>query len=370
MIWKLTQNRDWQSLEKQFSWVADMKDVAQHKSHHAEGNVAIHTQMVLDQLSQNPRYETLLEQEKEILWAAALMHDVEKRSTTQEEGYGNISAKGHARRGEYTARNILFQDIPTPFEIREKVVSLVRFHGLPLWLMDKLEPAKKIHAVSLRANTRQLRMLAEADARGRICEDTGELIESLELFEMFCKDEGCWDKALEFPTTNARYEYFNTIDGYIGYVPYDDFKCEVTILSGLPGMGKDHYIQSLKSDMPVISLDAIRRKHKYSPTDRSATGRVVQEAKEQARIYLRKKQGFIWNATNITRLMRQQLVDLFTLYGAKVKIVYVEKPYEVWRKQNRNREFQLPENVLDKMLQKLEIPQLIEAHEVEYMIES
>ena len=141
------------------------------------------------------------------------------------------------------------------------------------------------------------------------------------------------------------------------------------MLSGLPGMGKDHYIQSLKADIPVISLDAIRRKHKYSPTDKSATGRVVQEAKEQARVYLRKKQDFIWNATNITRLMRQQLVDLFTLYGAKVRIVYVEKPYDVWRNQNRNRESQLPENVLDKMLQKLEIPQLIEAHEVEYMVE-
>jgi predicted kinase len=369
MIWKLTQNKDWQSLEKQFSWVADMKNVIQHKNHHAEGNVAIHTQMVLDELTKMPRYETLSEQEQEILWAAALMHDIEKRSTSQDEGNGNISANGHARRGEYTARNILFRDIPTPFDIREKVVSLVRFHGLPLWLMEKLEPAKKIHAVSLRANTRQLKMLAEADARGRICEDGEALIESLDLFEMFCKDEGCWDKALEFPTASARYEYFNTIDGYIGYVPYDDFKCEVTILSGLPGMGKDHYIQSLKPDIPVISLDAIRRKYKYSPTDRSATGRVVQEAKEQARVYLRKKQDFVWNATNITRLMRQQLVDLFTLYGAKVRIVYVEKPYEVWRSQNRNREFQLPENVLDKMLLKLEIPQLIEAHEVEYMVE-
>lgn len=78
---------------------------------------------------------------------------------------------------------------------------------------------------------------------------------------------------------------------------------------------------------------------------------------------------FVWNATNITRLMRQQLVDLFVLYDAKVKIVYVEKPYDVWRKQNRSREHMLPEDVLDKMLAKFEIPQLTEAHEVEYIIE-
>ncbi|NDV93905.1 poly(A) polymerase [Dysgonomonas sp. 521] len=369
-IWKLTQDKDWNALEKQFGWVNDMKDVPQHRTHHGEGNVAIHTQMVLDELAKSPQYNALTEQEQEILWTSALLHDVEKRSTSQDEGYGKVSANGHARRGEYTARTILFRDIPTPFHIREKITSFVRYHGLPLWLLEKVEPAKKIHEVSLRISTSQLKTLAQADAKGRICEDLPQLLESLELFEMFCKDEGCWGTPLEFETPNARFQYFNSIDGYIGYVPFDDFKSEVTMLSGLPGMGKDHYIQSLNKDIPVISLDAIRRKHKLSPTDRSATGWVVQTAKEQAREYLRKGQDFIWNATNITRLMRQQLVDLFTLYDAKVNIVYLEKPYEKWRSQNRNREFPLPENVLDKMMQKLEIPQLVEAHDVKYIVEN
>jgi len=368
MIWKITQNKEWSLLEKQFSWVADMKNVPQHKRHHAEGNVDIHTQMVVNELENLASYQSLEAQEKEILWAAALLHDVEKRSTSQDEGNGNISANGHARRGEYTARTILYRDIPAPFYIREQIVSLVRFHGLPLWLMEKEEPAKKIHEVSLRVNTKFLKIIAEADTRGRICEDKQALLDSLELFEMFCKEQGCWGNALEFPTANARFKYFNSIEGYIGYIPYDTFRCEVTILSGLPGMGKDHYIQSLKTDIPVISLDAIRRKYKYDPVDKTGTGRVVQEAKEIAREYLRKGQGFIWNATNITQLMRQQLVDLFTLYDAKVKIVYIEKPFEKWRKQNREREYMLPEYVLDKMLFKLEIPQATEAHEVEYII--
>lgn len=368
MTWKITQNKDWQSLEKQFSWIAEMKDTPQHTLHHAEGNVAAHTMMVLNELVNLPGYEQLPEQEQEILWASALLHDIGKCWTSQDEGDGCISAKGHARKGEYIARTILLRDMPAPFHIREQVASLVRFHGEPLWLMEKVEPAKRIHEVSLRLNTQHLKMLAEADAKGRVCEDTGHLLESIELFEAFCKEQDCWGKAIEFSTTNARFQYFNSIDGYIGYVPFDDFKSEVTMLSGLPGMGKDHYIQSLRTDVPVISLDALRRKYKYSPTDRSATGRVVQEAKEQAREYLRKGQNFIWNATNITRLMRQQLVDLFTLYDAKVKIVYLEKPYDVWCRQNKNREYPLSENVLDKMLQKLEVPQLTEAHEVEYLI--
>lgn len=368
MIWQLTQNKDWATIEKQFSWVADMKNVNQHKVHHAEGNVATHTQMVIDELLNNSIYQNLDEQAKEILWAAALLHDVEKRSTSEDLADGIINANGHARRGEYTARTVLYKDVPTPFSIREQITSLVRFHGLPLWLMEKPAPAKKVHEVSLRLNTKHLKLLAEADARGRICEDLGSLLDSLELFEMFCKEQGCWEQAKDFATSNARFRYFNTPDSYVDYIPFDDFKCEVILMSGLPGMGKDHYIQSLDKDIPVVSLDAIRRKNRISPTDKSGNGWVVQTAKEEARTYLRKGQNFVWNATNVTHQMRSQLVDLFVSYGAKVKIVYIEKPYEVWRNQNRSREYPLPENVLDKLLSKLEIPQLTEAHEVEYIV--
>lgn len=369
MIWLLTQNKEWTTLEKQFSWVADMQFVPQHELYHAEGDVATHTRLVLEQLTGLADYNTLSLQDKEILWAAALLHDVEKRSTSVDEGNGEISSHGHARRGEYTVRTILYKDIPAPFVIREQIASLVRYHGLPLWLMEKPDPARKLSEASLRLNTWHLKLLSEADARGRICHDLDSLLQSLELFELYCKEQQCWGKPKEFATPNARFHYFHTPDSYVDYVPFDQFKCTVTLLSGLPGMGKDHYIKSLGKDVKVVSLDDIRRKHKIDPTDKSGNGWVIQTAKEEARSYLRKGEDFIWNATNITRQMRSQLIDLFTDYGAKIKIVYIEKPYELWRKQNASREYQLPENVLDKMLGKLEIPQLTEAHEVHYIVD-
>ncbi len=368
MIWKLTQNKEWDALEKQFSWVADMKYVEQHKAYHAEGNVANHTRMVLEQLEHMDEYNCQTEQDKEIIRAASLLHDVEKRSTSLDEGNGSISSLGHARRGEYTSRTVLYRDIPTPFYLREQVASLVRFHGLPICLLEKEQPEKKIVEVSLRLNTRHLAVLAEADARGRISTDVDNLTERVELFRLLCMESGCWGKPREFATAAARFRYFNTSDSYIDYVPFENFKCEVIMMSGLPGMGKDYYIRSLEKELPVISLDEIRRKNKISPTDKSGNGRVIQTAKEEARGYLRKGQDFVWNATNITQQMRRQLTDLFVSYGAKVRIVYVEKPYDVWRPQNRNREYPIPENVLDKLLSKLEIPQLTEAHEVEYVV--
>lgn len=369
MNWKFTNYRDWQFLSERFQWIRDMENTSQHTVHHGEGNVAIHTQMVLNELIASPGFGMLTELEQEVLWTAALLHDVEKRSCSVDEGEGRISAYGHARKGEYTARTILYRDIPAPFALREQIASLVRFHGLPLWLMEKENPEKKVAEVSLRLDTCLLKLLALADIRGRICRDSEQLLETVELFELFCQEKNCWRQARAFATPNARYHYFNQADSYIDYVPHDGFDCEVTLLSGLPGMGKDYYIRTAGKDLPVVSLDAIRRKNKLSPTDKAANGWVVQTAKEEARCYLRKKQDFIWNATNITAMMRRQLVDLFTSYKAKVRIVYIEKPYMIWRKQNQDREYVLPEHVLDKMLQKLEIPQLTEAHEVVYLVE-
>ena len=368
MNWKLVEDKSWCSLEQQFEWVREMNTVQQDIRYHAEGSVAEHTRMVLEALQQSSAYHSLSTLEKEIIWTSALLHDVEKRSTSVDEGEGRVSGKGHARKGEYTVRTILYRDCPAPFHIREQIASLVRYHGLPVWLMEKPDSVKKLCEASLRVDTLLLKMLADADIRGRICEDKNELLEALELFEIFCREQDCWKKPREFATDYARFHYFHTEDSYIDYVPHEQFKCEVTMLSGLPGMGKDYYIQSAGIDVPVVSLDVIRRKHKLSPTDKSANGWVVQTAKEEARTYLRKGQDFVWNATNITRQMRAQLIDLFVDYGAKVKIVYLEQPYHIWRQQNKSREYALPESVLDKMLDKLEVPQLAEAHEVVYHV--
>ena len=160
MNWKLTDNKNWDSLEQQFRWVQDMNFVMQHYLHHEEGSVAVHTRMVLEALQQQPEYRALPAQEQEILWAAALLHDVEKRSTSVDEGGGIITSKGHTRRGEYTARTILYRDIPTPFHIRETIAALVRYHGLPVWIMERENPVKKLCEASLRVDTRLLKMLA------------------------------------------------------------------------------------------------------------------------------------------------------------------------------------------------------------------
>jgi predicted kinase len=368
MIWSLTRDRSWDSLEKEFDWVAGMKGIVQDPRHHAEGDVAVHTRMVLESLHGLEQFQKLAIQMQEVLWASALLHDVEKRSTTSIESDGSITSRGHAKKGEYTTRDILYRDVPAPFFLREKICALVRYHGLPLWIFDKSHPEKALYETALRIEMPLLAMLAKADVLGRICNDQRELLERVGLFEAFCQEQQCWTSPRTFASSLARFVYFQKEDSSPDYNPYDDLKGKVTMLCGLPGMGKDRYINKHCPDLPAISLDDIRRKHKLKPDDPSATGWVVQQAKEQAKVYLRKGEPFVWNSTNITKQMRSQWIDLFVSYKARVNIVYMEVPYKEWIKQNSNREHPVPTNVLKRLLGKLEVPTLDEAHDVQYVV--
>jgi predicted kinase len=361
-------NKNWNELCNEFDFIADMHGVQQSPVHHAEGDVAIHTKMVLHALTGLPEYQALPEQVQHMLWISALLHDVEKRSTTFTEPEGAIVSPGHAKKGAATARQILFTQFNMPFAEREQIVNLVRYHGLPIWLMHKPNPQKALLKASLVVNTAWLAILAQADMLGRICKDQYEMLERIQFFEAYCHEQNAWGQPYPFGDGLSRFTYFRKEHESPDHITYDNTICTVIITSGLPGMGKDTYIQSQYKDWPVVSLDAIRQEYKLKPDDRSATGWVVQQAKERARVYLRAKQNFVWNATNITRQMRSQLIDLFTSYNATVRLIYVERPYKTWLAQNKARQASVPQNIMNKLLFKLEVPSPSEAHEVEYIV--
>lgn len=96
------------------------------------------------------------------------------------------------------------------------------------------------------------------------------------------------------------------------------------LMCGLPGTGKDTWIGKNHPELPVVCMDDIRRQMGIKSTDNQ--GQVVQAAREQARVYLRAKQPFIWNATGITAMLREKQIRLFEEYHASVRIVYLETP--------------------------------------------
>lgn len=367
-MWTISENKEWNYLEQQFSWVRDMEATPQDPKHHAEGNVAVHTKMVIDALRGLEAYRKLDEQSKEILWASALLHDIEKRSTTVIEADGSISSPGHAKKGAQTARLILYRELPAPFAIREQVVGLVRYHSLPLWLLEREDPLKTLIRAAFEVNTEWLAMLARADVLGRICADQADLLYRIDCFEEFCKEHQCWGEERSFANAHAKMRYLHTDDAPVDYIPFENPEFEVIMMSGLPGAGKDSYIKKHFKDKPVISLDGIREEWNVAANDRTENGRVIQEAKERAKALLRKGEGFVWNATNTTRQLREQLIQLFITYRAAIRIVYLEVPYRKLNSQNKGREAVVPQRALERLIDKLEPPVAWEAHSVSLII--
>lgn len=145
---------------------------------------------------------------------------------------------------------------------------------------------------------------------------------------------------------------------------YDDTWGEVTLMCGLPGTGKDAWIRANRPGQPVVSLDDLRLDLDVPPTENQ--GRVVQAARERAKALLRERQPFVWNATSLTSLRGQQ-VDLFERYGARVRIVFLETEWEENLRRNADRPGAVPEDVIDRMLQRLEPPGRGEAQAVEWL---
>jgi predicted kinase len=310
-------------------------------------------------------WRALPEYERSIIFAAALLHDIAKPPCTQVAVDGRVISPGHARLGARFVHKLLWagdSGPAPPLAMRAAVAGLVRYHGLPLWCWKKGDTARSLMAASYPARLDHVALVAEADTRGRICADASDLLERIALFGLLAEELACWDRPRAFANDHSRTHYFRSPGSDPNYAPFDDTVCTVTLMAGVPGAGKDSWIHQHMASAPVISLDDIRRELNKSATGNQ--GEVIMAAKERARDYLRHRQSFVWNATNVTRALRSQLIDFFTAYRARVRIVYVEAPFPTMLSRNEHRQHPVPEAVIAKLAGKLELPDLTEAHEV------
>lgn len=348
-----------------FDWVRALEACPQDPIHHAEGNVWIHTRMVLETLLAMPAWQRLPEADRAAVYIACLMHDIAKPATTREEEGGRITAKGHSRAGELMARRILWE-LGAPFSLREAVCGLIRYHQIPFFLIERDDAQKVSAEVSLHVRCDLLAMVAEADIRGRICSDLHRVLDNIELYREHCKEEGCFTGPRRFASDHTRVVYFSSEGRHPDVEAWDDTQGTMVLLCGLPGSGKDTFVRDHLAGLPVVSLDALRGEMDIEAT--SDQGPVVQAARERAKEHLRRGETFVWNATNLSRRRRDPLTSLARDYKAKVRIVYVEVPERVLRAQNQAREGVVPWQAIRRMTERWEVPSLVEAHAVDLRV--
>src|SRR5262249_38635743 len=90
---------DWPALHDAYAWVRALAGCPQDPAHHAEGDVWVHTRMVCEALASAAGWRGLPADERAVVFAAALLHDVAKPECTRAEPDGRVTSRGHSRRG-------------------------------------------------------------------------------------------------------------------------------------------------------------------------------------------------------------------------------------------------------------------------------
>lgn len=146
--------------EYPFKMLAQLKVTEQSSVHHPEGDVWIHTIMVVDEAAKCKEEST---DSHAFMWAA-LLHDIGKPKTTRNKK-GKITAYEHDKVGADLAKEFLIVFI-SDRQFIERVVALVRWHMQILYVVNDL-PFKDVQRMKDEVNINDISLLGWCDRMGR-----------------------------------------------------------------------------------------------------------------------------------------------------------------------------------------------------------
>lgn len=136
----------------------------------------------------------------------------------------------------------------------------------------------------------------------------------------------------------------------------------MTMLCGLPASGKSTYAKVLanKTDAIILSSDAIRWELFGDEADQEHNQQVFQELHKRIKEYLRNGKNVVYDATNITSKKRRAFLNELKKIDCIKNCVIMATPYEQCLENNKNRERQVPEWVIERMYRKWQTPHWFE----------
>jgi predicted kinase len=361
----------------------------QDKIWHAEGDVAIHTDMVLSQLYKllDTDAQHIVGIKRQILILSALLHDIAKPVTTRRKeinGAERVVASKHEEAGaSYLSTKLM--ELPLKHKSIMIIMGLVGFHQVPKLLVIRNKNYCDYLHLSLNADLELLYWLELADMKGRICEDLEQQIDLLEQFRMFAEDYELWCvespyesilKNIQIKPSHKEQTYLNgyaisqlangqismpeeaVAKNYQGAQEYSN----LYVMCGISGSGKSTWIAQNLPEFEVISLDEIRTELNGKRDCQKNKGQVLQLAKLRLKEALASKRNVVWDATNIRKDFRKIICDLGLNYGALITIVALQIKEGTLRTNNKNREHVIDDDIIFSQLNKLEWPSFTEGH--------
>ncbi len=363
------QGYDWADCCEVFPRLRALEATPQNPRYHAEGNVGVHTRMVLDALLDSAHFQAADPQRREVLFLAALLHNLCKPETTVTDPVtGEISQPGHSRRGAVDVRVLLWH-AGVPFAMREAVCRIIAAHQVPFFAFDSRRgeaPEFIARKLSWGLDLVDLVCVARADMQGRVCIDQQARLDDIALFEQLAREDGCWDAPKAAASAHTRLVCARGGQLHLDSALFQPPGSDVTVMCGLPASGKDTWVAKHAPNLPVVSFDDAKSELglKHGEND----GMAAHFAVDKAKALLRRKEPFVWNATHLSEQMRTKTLDLLFAYDAQVRLVYLEAPAPVVFARNRKRDSTLSHKDLERMLHRWEVPLPWEAHAVEYRV--
>ncbi|WP_133296108.1 AAA family ATPase [Zooshikella ganghwensis] len=373
------------------SLLGSLKDTPQDPEWHGEGDVYIHTKMVLEELYVllDSDAAHITGEKRQALILGALFHDIGKPLSVREREIREVrrivSPQHEAIGRSYLT--FLLPEIELSYSVIYQVMGLVGEHHRPKLLMVRNHSAGDFWQLSRCVDIELVYWLEVADMRGRICSDIKSQLMHLEEFKLFSTEYGVWQKdihrswqqqlessLISLSADSRDYVYSHAVSGMergfistvdeaiaITYQRRNSF-AELVVLCGPSGSGKSTWVRQQGLNYQVISLDEIRREINGNAASQANTGKVLHLAKDRLKACLRKGINVIWDATNLRYDFRKVVCDIGKDYHALVTLVVFQAPYSKICQSNRSRVLAVPDKVLAKQFASYQWPTPDEVH--------
>jgi len=327
---------------------AVLKETNQNRIFHNEGNVWNHTMLVCKEMHKiiNDELSHLSNRDKRVLMIAALCHDLGKATTTYfDKNEKQWHCKNHGFEGEKITRDLLFDEPDIWF--REEVCWLVRWHMSFHYLLQKGHKERYDELTRLAqgiSTIQKLLWLNVADSLGSKSEHNSEELVEYRFNEIK-------DLAVANDCYTKRYKQFNSKGSFNMY-----------LMIGVPGCGKDTYIENMLPTLENISRDDIREIIAYGDVkgrklllENSEEKNVTDIVNSRIKKCCEEKRSFVINQTNMKKKYRTELKETVLKYGKpNIIYVYIEAPsLDECKKRRGNGKW---DGIIDRMWKSFEFP--------------
>lgn len=320
-----------------------MADTPQNPRYHAEGSVLEHTKMVVRRYFELRDRFRLSEEEREVLYWAAVLHDIGKTRVTKQVN-GRWTSPGHEKAGLPMAMDHLLRRTELVPEARRKVLDLVRWHGIPLYFVKHQVPLDHLKLLGTRTDLRLLGIFTVLDFHGRICENQAETITAIEHFQRVTVPKAEYEFApyadlqAQYATWNLRHKNaawnairlknFSLLEK-LRHAPERDspptFGKKVYMTIGPPLSGKTSYLAHQHPGLFRVDL----AEHGLAESDLGDAyyeDRKLIEFRHFLTIYLNRNRQVVLEGRNLKEKFRRRLTESIRDMNVAVEYLVFEAP--------------------------------------------